>query len=145
MNSIYLWMKLFHILFVVAWMAGLLYLPRIFVYHSGNNVSKNASNIFKTMERRLYYYISYPSAILVWVTGIYMASKLGLYLWLILKLILVVLMTIYHVNLGRYLSAFSNDENIKSSKFFRLINEIPFIILFGILIFVVLKPFNIII
>ena len=138
-------MKLFHILFVVAWMAGLLYLPRIFVYHSGEDVSQNASNIFKTMERRLYYYISYPSAILVWVTGIYMAAKLGLYLWLILKLILVVIMTIYHVNLGRYVAAFSNDKNIKSSKYFRLINEIPFLILFGILIFVVLKPFNIII
>jgi putative membrane protein len=145
MGNTYLWMKLFHILFVVAWMAGLLYLPRIFVYHSGDNVGENTSRIFKKMEKRLYYYISYPSAIFVWVTGIYMALKLGLYLWLIMKLILVVLMTFYHINLGRYLIDFSNDKNTKSSKYFRLINEIPFIILFGILIFVVLKPFNIII
>ena len=117
MNNVYLWIKLFHILFVVAWMAGLLYLPRLFVYHAGDNVDRNASNIFKTMEKRLYYYISYPSAIFVWITGIYMVTKLGLYLWLVLKFLLVVLMTIYHVNLGRYLIAFSNDKNTKSSKY----------------------------
>ena len=94
MGNIYLWAKLFHILFVVAWMAGLLYLPRIFVYHAGTNVSEGTSNIFKTMERRLYYYISYPSAILVWITGLFMAYKLGLYLWLLLKFLLVIALTI---------------------------------------------------
>ena len=145
MGNIYLWAKLFHILFVVAWMAGLLYLPRIFVYHAGTNVSEGTSNIFKTMERRLYYYISYPSAILVWITGLFMAYKLGLYLWLLLKFLLVIALTLYHINLGRYVSNFSTDKNQKSPKFYRLINEIPFLILFGILIFVVLKPFDLII
>ena len=142
MANIYLWTKLFHILFVVAWMAGLLYLPRIFVYHSGKSVSANTSDIFKIMERRLYYYIMYPSAILVWITGLFMAYKLGLYLWLLLKFLLVIALTLYHINLGRYVSAFSINQNKKSSIFYRMINEVPFLILFGILIFVVLKPFN---
>jgi len=142
MNNLYLWAKLFHILFVVAWMAGLLYLPRIFVYHAGKNVGPNTSDIFKVMERRLYYYISYPSALLVWVTGLFMAFKLGLYVWLVLKFVLVIILTLYHINLGRYVQAFSKNKNKKTSKFFRLINEIPFILLFGILIFVVLKPYT---
>ena len=79
MNNIYLWAKLFHILFVVAWMADLLYLPRIFGYHAGENVSSNTSDIFKVMEKRLYYYIAYPSAVLVWITGLFMAFKLCLF------------------------------------------------------------------
>jgi|TARA_B110000914_G_C15519190_1_gene475777 putative membrane protein len=142
MNNIYLWAKLFHILFVVAWMAGLLYLPRIFVYHAGENVSSNTSDIFKVMEKRLYYYIAYPSAVLVWITGLFMAFKLGLYLWLVLKFSLVIILTLYHINLGRFVQDFAGNQNKKKSKYFRLINEIPFIILFGILIFVVLKPYS---
>jgi len=140
MGNIYQWFKIFHIMFVVAWMAGLLYLPRIFVYHSTSNILDETSSIFKTMERRLYFFIMYPSALIVWITGLYMAHVLGIYSWLVIKFIFVILLTFYHINLGRYLKNFATDSNLKSSKFYRLINEIPFLIMFVILIFVVIKP-----
>ena len=140
MGNTYQWVKIFHIMFVVAWMAGLLYLPRIFVYHSMDNTTKETSKIFKIMEKRLFYYIMYPSAILVWISGIYMAYVLGLYTWLVIKFLFVILLTIYHVNLGRYLNNFAKDNNTNNSKFFRYINEIPFLIMFIILIFVIIKP-----
>ena len=140
MGNTYLWVKIIHIAFVVAWMAVLLYLPRIFVYHAGVKKASETSDTFKVMEKRLYYYIGHPSALLVWVSGLYMAHALGIYGWLVAKFIFVILMTIYHLNLGRYLISFSQDENTKKSKFFRLINEIPFFIMFIILYFVVIKP-----
>ena len=140
MGNVYLWVKVFHVMFVVAWMAGLLYLPRIFVYHSLDNTSRDASEVFKIMERRLYYYIMHPSAIIVWITGLYLAHVLGIYSWLLLKFFFVILLTLYHINLARYLKSFSNDFNLKSSKYYRLINEIPFLIMFFILIFVIIKP-----
>ena len=140
MGNTYQWVKIFHVMFVVAWMAGLLYLPRIFVYHSMDNTTKETSNIFKIMEKRLFYYIMYPSAILVWISGIYMAYVLGLYTWLVIKFLFVILLTIYHINLGRYLNNFAKDNNTNKSKFFRYINEIPFLIMFIILIFVIIKP-----
>tara|TARA_Y100000996_G_C22529365_1_gene645861 strand:+ start:422 stop:853 length:432 start_codon:yes stop_codon:yes gene_type:complete len=140
MGNTYQWVKIFHVMFVVAWMAGLLYLPRIFVYHSMENTTKETSNVFKKMEKRLFYYIMYPSAILVWISGLYMAYVLGLYAWLVIKFLFVILLTIYHVNLGRYLNDFAKDNNTNKSKFFRYINEIPFLIMFIILIFVIIKP-----
>ena len=140
MGNTYQWVKIFHVMFVVAWMAGLLYLPRIFVYHSMDNTTKETSNIFKIMEKRLFYYIMYPSAILVWISGIYMAYVLGLYTWLVIKFLFVILLTIYHINLGRYLNKFAKDNNTNKSRFFRYINEIPFLIMFIILIFVIIKP-----
>ena len=140
MGNTYLWVKIIHIAFVVAWMAVLLYLPRIFVYHAGVKKASETSDTFKVMEKRLYYYIGHPSALLVWVSGLYMAHALGIYGWLVAKFIFVIVMTIYHLNLGRYLTRFSGDENNKKSKFFRLINEIPFLIMFIILYFVVIKP-----
>ena len=140
MGNVYLWVKIFHVMFVVAWMAGLLYLPRIFVYHSLDNTSRDTSEVFKIMERRLYYYIMHPSAMIVWITGLYLAHVLGIYSWLLLKFFFVILLTLYHINLARYLKSFSNDLNLKSSKYYRLINEIPFLIMFFILIFVIIKP-----
>ena len=140
MGNTYQWVKIFHVMFVVAWMAGLLYLPRIFVYHSMDNTTKETSNIFKIMEKRLFYYIMYPSAILVWISGLYMAYVLGLYTWLVIKFFFVILLTIYHINLGRYLNKFAKDNNTNKSRFFRYINEIPFLIMFIILIFVIIKP-----
>ena len=140
MGNTYLWVKIIHIAFVVAWMAVLLYLPRIFVYHASVKNSSETSDIFKVMERRLYYYIGHPSALLVWFSGLYMAHVLGIYGWLITKLFFVILLTIYHINLGRYLIKFSQNNNQKSSKFFRFINEVPFLIMFVILFFVVIKP-----
>ena len=140
MGNTYLWVKIIHIAFVVAWMAVLLYLPRIFVYHANVKNTSETSDVFKIMEKRLYYYIGHPSALLVWASGLYMAHALGLYGWLIAKFFFVILLTLYHINLGRYLVKFSQNDNQKTSKFFRLINEIPFLIMFVILFFVVIKP-----
>ena len=140
MGNVYQWVKIFHVMFVVAWMAGLLYLPRIFVYHSMDETTSETSNVFKLMEKRLFYFIMYPSALIVWITGIYMAHALGLYGWLVIKFVLVIVLTLYHVNLGRYLNDFANDKNKKKTRFFRMINEIPFVIMFIILVFVIIKP-----
>ena len=138
MGNVYQWVKIFHVMFVVAWMAGLLYLPRIFVYHSMDETTSETSNVFKLMEKRLFYFIMYPSALIVWITGIYMAHALGLYGWLVIKFLLVIVLTFYHVNLGRYLNDFA--KNKKRTRFFRMINEIPFVIMFIILVFVIIKP-----
>ena len=140
MGNVYQWVKIFRVMFVVAWMAGLLYLPRIFVYHSMDETTSETSNVFKLMEKRLFYFIMYPSALIVWITGIYMAHALGLYGWLIIKFLFVIVLTIYHINLGRYLNDFANDKNKKKTRFFRMINEIPFVIMFFILVFVIIKP-----
>ena len=140
MGNVYQWVKIFHVMFVVAWMAGLLYLPRIFVYHSMDETTSETSNVFKLMEKRLFYFIMYPSALIVWITGIYMAHALGLYGWLIIKFLFVILLTLYHVNLGKYLNDFANDKNKKKTRFFRMINEVPFVIMFIILVFVIIKP-----
>tara|TARA_B110000444_G_scaffold242188_1_gene259256 strand:+ start:1254 stop:1694 length:441 start_codon:yes stop_codon:yes gene_type:complete len=141
-RSSYYWAKTLHICFVVAWMAGLLYLPRLFVYHQENILKKEVVTVFKTMEYRLYYYIMTPSLILVWSSGLYLGYTLGFYTWLILKIGFVFLMTIYHFILGSHLTNFKNDNQNKSSRYFRLINEIPFLILFIIIILVVFKPFD---
>lgn len=140
MHSIYNWIKVFHILFMVAWMASLLYLPRLFVYHADKTKDKIISDTFKVMEYRLYYYIGTPSAVTVWITGLYLAYKLGIYGWLIIKFLAVIILTIYHILLMKYLKSFRDDLNSKNSSFFRKINEIPFLLLLIILIMVVIKP-----
>ena len=140
MHSIYNWIKVFHILFMVAWMASLLYLPRLFVYHADKTKDKITSDTFKVMEYRLYYYIGTPSAVAVWITGLYLAYKLGIYEWLIIKFLAVIILTIYHILLMKYLKSFRDDLNSKNSSFFRKINEIPFLLLLIILIMVVIKP-----
>ena len=126
---------------MVAWMAGLLYLPRIFVYHKENEKVNKAVDIFKIMEHKLYHYIMYPSMIIVWVSGLYLGHVLGFDTWLIVKIGFVILLTAYHILLGYYLNQFKLDRQELSSRFFRLINEIPFVILFIILILVIMKPF----
>ena len=140
MHSIYNWIKVFHILFMVAWMASLLYLPRLFVYHADKTKDKITSDTFKVMEYRLYYYIGTPSAVSVWITGLYLAYKLGIYGWLIIKFLAVIILTVYHILLLKYLNSFRDDLNSKNSSFFRKINEIPFLLLLIILIMVVIKP-----
>jgi len=125
-------------------MAGLLYLPRIFVYHAENIENVNSSNIFKTMERKLFYYIMTPAMILSWFFGIFLilinGISITLNLWVQTKLFLVVLLTIYHLFLGYYLRKFALDENKKSAKFFRIINEIPTVLLILIIFVIIYKP-----
>ena len=143
MNS-YLLFKSLHLIAVVSWMAGLLYLPRIFVYHVENSKDENTSSIFKTMERKLYFYIMTPAMILTWIFGLILISSLGFEIlsttWIKLKFLLVVLLTSYHFYLSKLLSDFKMDQNIKSSKFFRIINEVPTLLLIFIVFIVVFKP-----
>ena len=140
----YLLFKSLHLIAVISWMAGLLYLPRIFVYHAENNTEKNTSKIFKIMERRLMFYIMTPAMILSWFFGIFLILineiSITLNLWVQTKLFLVVLLTIYHLFLGYYLKKFALDENKKSAKFFRFINEIPTILLILIIFIIIYKP-----
>jgi len=143
MNS-YLLFKSLHLISVISWMAGLLYLPRIFVYHSENCKNFDMNFIFKTMERKLYYYIMMPAMFLSWLFGLILISIIGfenLSLgWLKLKLIFIILLTIYHFYLGKILNEFKLDLNKNSSKFFRWINEIPTILLILIVFVVIFKP-----
>ena len=144
MNT-YLLLKSLHLIAVISWMAGLLYLPRIFVYHAQNSQDTNVSNIFKIMERKLYYYIMMPAMILSWFLGLIIISILGFdvinELWMQIKLILVTVLTIYHFYLGSCISRFINNQNNNSSKFYRFINEVPTILLIIIVFIVVFKPF----
>ena len=143
MNT-YLLFKSLHLIAVISWMAGLLYLPRIFVYHTENINQKETSKIFKVMERRLFNYIMMPAMILTWIFGIILIGNLGTHviyeLWVILKGILVLLLTHYHFYLGKCVRLFASDQNIKSSKFFRISNEVPTILLILIVFIVVFKP-----
>ena len=140
MNS-YLLFKSLHLIAVVSWMAGLLYLPRLFVYHKENENENKTVAIFKVMEKRLYFYIMNPAAVLVWFSGIYLGHVLGFDTWLIVKIGVVLIMTAYHILLGIHLNDFKLDKQIRTSRYFRIINEIPFFLLFIILIMVIMKPF----
>ena len=142
MNS-YLLFKSLHLIAVISWMAGLLYLPRIFVYHSENN-NEIISSVFKTMERKLFYYIMTPAMVLSWLFGLILIHEIGFEqlanLWLKLKLILVIFLTVYHFYLGSLLNKFKLDQNKKTSKFYRYFNEIPTLLLILIVFSVVFKP-----
>ena len=143
MNT-YLIFKALHLISVISWMAGLLYLPRIFVYHAQNNSEKTVSEVFKIMERKLLLYIMNPAMVLSWLFGLLLVHEIGFQqlgqTWMILKLLFVVILTIYHFYLGRVLNYFRNDMNKHSHKFYRFINEIPTILLILIVFVVVLKP-----
>ena len=143
MNT-YLLFKSIHLISVISWMVGLLYLPRIFVYHSENIENENSSNIFKTMERKLFYYIMTPAMILSWFFGLLLIHTLGFSifneLWMQIKIISVVILTIFHFYLGSCVIRFSNNQNNNSSKFYRIINEIPTLLLIIIVFMVVFKP-----
>ena len=124
-------------------MAGLLYLPRIFVYHSENINQQNISDTFKIMEKKLFNYIMMPSMILTWIFGLLLIVNLGVSFsesWIIYKGILVLLLTHYHFYLGKNVRLFAIDQNKKSSKFFRIINEVPTILLILIIFIIVFKP-----
>ena len=142
MNA-YLIFKALHLISVISWMAGLLYLPRIFVYHSETNKNE-VQEIFKTMERRLFLYIMNPAMILSWLFGFLLLHTIGLQSlkepWLVAKLILVVSLTFYHFFLFNCLKKFNVNKNDYSPKFFRIINEVPTVLLIVIIFLVVFKP-----
>jgi len=143
MNT-YLLFKSIHLIAVISWMAGLLYLPRIFVYHTEKKDDKNISDTFKVMEKRLFNYIMMPAMILSWLFGFLLIHSIGLEvfsnLWMILKLVFVILLTIYHFFLGKCVQLFYLNKNDKSSKFYRIINEVPTILLILIVFIVIFKP-----
>ena len=146
MNT-YLLFKSIHLIAVVSWMVGLLYLPRIFVYHSDaakNNKSEDLMSTFKVMERRLFIYIMNPAMIVSWVFGILLIHTIGIEnvnsLWLQLKLLFVIILTIYHFFLFQCLRKFAENINSHTSKFYRIVNEIPTVLLIGIILVVVFKP-----
>ena len=134
-------LKTIHIFSVIAWMAGLLYLPRIFMYHADKEIKKDTSETFKIMERKLFNIIMTPAFILTWLSGLSMIHYLGIDTWLILKIFFVVLLTGYHFICRKWLKDFANDSNSRKSNFFRITNEIPAIFLIVIIILVVFKPF----
>ena len=141
--NLYLLFKSFHLISVISWMAGLLYLPRIFVYHSEAN-HESQKEVFKTMEKKLYNYIMMPAMLLSWVFGVLLIHYLGfsvfLELWMQIKIIAVVILTYYHFTLGKFLNDFAVDNNKKTSKFFRIYNEIPTIMLILVIFIVIFKP-----
>ncbi|MAH74608.1 MAG: TIGR00701 family protein [Candidatus Pelagibacter sp. TMED197] len=141
--NLYLLFKSLHLISVISWMAGLLYLPRIFVYHSEAD-HDSQKEVFKKMERKLYNYIMMPAMLLSWLFGILLIHSLGLQtfseLWMQVKTVSVVILTYYHFSLGKYLNDFAVDNNQKTSKFFRIYNEIPTIILIVVIFTVIFKP-----
>ena len=146
MNT-YLLFKSIHLIAVISWMAGLLYLPRIFVYHSDadkNNKSEDLDSTFKIMERRLFIYIMNPAMIVSWIFGILLIHTFGIdsfgFIWIQLKLLFVIILTSYHFFLLQCLRKFERNNNSFSPKFYRIINEIPTVLLIGIILVVVFKP-----
>jgi len=143
MNT-YLTFKALHLIAVISWMAGLLYLPRIFVYHAETSENNEQSETFKLMEKRLYFYIMNPAMILSWIFGLLLIHSQGIIslslLWMKIKLGLVIILTAYHFYLLAVLKDFQIDNNTKSSKFFRVINEVPTILLIIIIFIVIFKP-----
>ena len=141
--NFYLLFKSLHLISVISWMAGLLYLPRIFVYHTEADHTSQRE-VFKVMERKLYNYIMMPAMLLSWLFGILLIHNLGfsvfLELWMQIKTLSVIILTYYHFTLGKYLNDFAIDKNQKTSKFFRIYNEIPTIILIIVIFVVIFKP-----
>jgi protoporphyrinogen IX oxidase len=140
----YEWIKAFHIMAVIAWMAGMLYLPRLFVYHADAEVGSKQSETFKVMERRLLRGIINPSMIVVWVLGLWMAWDAPWYdeLWLQLKVVCVLILSALHGFFTRWMKDFAADRNTRSAKFYRVINEVPAVLIVLIVLLVVLKPFR---
>ena len=143
MNA-YLTFKALHLIAVISWMAGLLYLPRIFVYHAETKENRGQSETFKLMEKRLFFYIMRPAMILTWIFGLILIYLNGIeifsQLWMQLKIVLVILLSAYNDYLGKCLLSLKNNSNIRSAKFFRIINEIPTVMLIFIVFLVIFKP-----
>ena len=142
--NLYLIIKSLHLISVISWMAGLLYLPRIFVYHVENFEKKEATDIFEIMEKRLYYYIMRPAMLFSWIFGIVLIYLNGLdvltNLWMQIKLVLVIILSGYHEYLGKCMLSLKNRTNTKTAKFYRYINEVPTVLLIFIVFIVIIKP-----
>jgi putative membrane protein len=143
MEAWVLWIKVLHLLALISWMAGLFYLPRLFVYHVAVAKGSEASETFKLMERRLLKAIMNPAMIVTWITGLYLAYAFDYFRapWLHVKLTLVLLLSAFHGYLVGRVRAFAEDRNTKAGPFYRVINELPTLLLIGIVIMVVIKPF----
>ena len=141
--NFYLLYKSLHLIAVISWMAGLLYLPRIFVYHSEAD-HESQKKVFKIMERKLYNFIMMPAMLLSWLFGVLLLHSLGFSifseLWMQIKIFAVILLTYYHFTLGKYLNDFAIENNSKTSRFYRIINEVPTIILIVVVFVVIFKP-----
>jgi protoporphyrinogen IX oxidase len=138
-----LWLKALHVIAVISWTAGLLYLPRLFVYHCDAEAGSRQAETFQVMERRLLRAIMNPAMIVVWITGPLLAWQSGMHRdgWLMAKFALVVLLTVYHHALGRWRKDFEAGRNVRPARFYRIANEVPTLLMVGIVILVVVKPF----
>lgn len=141
--DLYLWVKAAHIISVIAWMAALLYLPRLFVYHAEAEAGSDKSETFKIMERRLLRLIANPAMFATWGFGLWLAfGYVGwTHGWLHAKLVLVVVLSVYHHYLASWRKAFAEDRNKRPARFYRMINEVPTLLLIGIVVLAVVKPF----
>jgi protoporphyrinogen IX oxidase len=138
----YNFIKALHVISVIAWMAGLLYLPRLFVYHVENKDLLDITAVFKRMELRLYKYIMTPALFFTWISGLYIAIDSGFYVqnWFKIKFTLIILLTLFHFYLQRHIALLRKDIHSHSPRFYRLINEIPTLIMILVVILVVIKP-----
>lgn len=142
-ENLYLWIKAVHVMAVIAWMAGMFYLPRLFVYHADVPIGSDQSELFKVMEKRLLTVIINPAMTFAWVLGLWMAWDAFGFRggWLHMKLLAVVAMSAFHGYLAKAVRAFENDQNVKSARHWRIVNEIPTVLMIIIVIMVVVKPF----
>jgi protoporphyrinogen IX oxidase len=138
-----LWLKALHIMAVIAWMAGLFYLPRLYVYHADAKSGSETSETFKVMELRLLRIIMNPAMIVVWITGPLLAVMQGVYMegWFLAKMLLVVAMTVFHIKLAIWRKEFAADANTRPNKYYRIANEFPTVLMAVIVLLVILKPF----
>jgi protoporphyrinogen IX oxidase len=145
LSEAYSWIKSLHVMSMVAWMAGLLYLPRLYVYHSMAPVGSDRSETFKIMERRLQRGIMTPAMIATWVFGLVLAATPGVVDWRMgwiwAKFVFVIGLTVFHIVLGRWREAFATDCNRHPTRLFRIVNELPTVALIAIVVLVVVKPF----
>ena len=138
-----LWLKALHVISVIAWMAGIFYLPRLYVYHCSAEAGSRQSETFKIMERRLLKAIMTPAMLASWIFGLWLAIDLGYFAepWFHVKLLLVILMTVFHMMLARWRKDFESDSNGRSERFYRFANEVPTILMIFIVILVIVRPF----
>ena len=142
--DVYLWLKALHLIAVIAWMAGLLYLPRLFVYHCAAEPDSVQDETFKVMERRLLQAIMTPAMIATWILGMALLAAAPAWFshgWLHVKLVLVVAMTVMHMMQASWRSAFAAGRNTRSERFYRIMNEVPAVMMVIIVIMVIVKPF----